>query len=122
MIYDENIFFDDMLFNDVENEEQMININNNKKSKSSCTALKRPLGDSLAPQNNPELQLIKYDILCEDMLYYIGEIVELKGSQGVIHFPFWSSRFDYRGDISELYLADYGSLSTPAGLNLKSNR
>jgi hypothetical protein len=95
-----------------------------KKRDRMCTALKRPLADNVVDAlPNPLVNLgEKYDILCEDMQYYIGVVTNLMENYATIHFPFWAHKFDYHGDVRELYIASYGLFTVPAGLNVASNR
>ena len=90
------------------------------------SVLKRPYGDELAseylhifPSQLTIKQGLQYDILCEDLRHYICEIVAVGENDNItkIHFPHWSSKYDYVGDIKELYLANIGNYSISMGLN-----
>lgn len=65
-----------------------------------------------------------YDVLTGNSKYcewYVAKIVTMNSNGEVkLHFPFWTSRNDYFGLIQELYIADYGVFTMPAGLSKRN--
>jgi hypothetical protein len=53
------------------------------------------------------------EILCSDGLNYIVQVKEYneKKDVGHLHFLKWSPKYDYRGSLTKLYLAEEGTYS-----------
>ena len=63
-----------------------------EKRKRTTTVLRRPLGDHIvATMNNADVRMNElYDVLCEDLRYYIGKVVRITNDSYIeIHFPQW---------------------------------
>lgn len=96
-----------------------------EKRKRTTTVLRRPFGDHIvAVMENADVRTNElYDVLCEDLRYYIGKVIHITNDSCIeIHFPQWGKKYDYLGDANELYIRPYGENSIPAGLNVASNR
>ena len=86
----------------------------------SMSVLHRPDGDEVADtygnyvSPSDVLQHVKmgskYDVLCKDGFNYVCQVVSYHSTDEVVlHFPRWDKKYDYKGALSTLYLADEGT-------------